>query len=278
MLWRNFRYTSLQQDEEKPDQQEVYTTNETSLLVRWCIITILVCSAVDICALAYRTFWSSSSLPINPISFEQLPLRSTYLRLDELYKEKHQQSTPHGPVINVPRAFAQVSSAEPNRMFTQWPIWWSSESGFVPFADLRVLVTPQVSTIAQFRVMDYGMENCSLTFRTPSPADQASQPATNVTISGFDTPDSAEIDVWLLATDEKVDLNKLSWANKPSRDRQIGTLSLSPGTIAALPGLSCRSGTYLVFELACTAPDCFVDVVVPIQELLGLYLRQYQTI
>ncbi|KAA1476444.1 hypothetical protein DENSPDRAFT_843406 [Dentipellis sp. KUC8613] len=274
MLRRHFQYSSVLQE----DYDEGREDNARAMPVaRWCFVVILLCSIVDIVALLYSNFWPMlAQTPSNV--FEDLPLRSSYLRLDELYGQKHQPSTPHGPVINFPRAFGKVSASDIHRTFPQWPIWWGGESGFVPFADLQVLVNSEMSTIAQFHVMDYGMENCSLTFRTPSATDAASLPGVNLTLIGTDGQNSTEIGIWLLKTTSKIDLGRLSWANKPPRDRYLGSMLLSPGTTARLPGISCRSGSYLAFEVTCKSLRCLVDIAVPIKKILGLYLRQYQTI
>jgi hypothetical protein len=66
------------------------------------------------------------------------------------------------PQFNLPRALAQVSSAEPDKVYPQWPVSYLAAYGTVPYNDRRLLVEPEISSFVQFRALDYGTENCSL--------------------------------------------------------------------------------------------------------------------
>lgn len=126
----------------------------------------------------------------------------------------------------------------------------------------------QTSTIAQFHVMDYGMENCSITFTVPNRGTTDTSPILKQ--DGTDSTSPVQLDVWALSLNKKLRWREISWSSKPPRTRHLGVLSLSYGTTQQLPGFSCLSTTYQTFELSCVAGTrCHVDVYAPRQNARG---------
>ncbi|TFY66320.1 hypothetical protein EVG20_g4769 [Dentipellis fragilis] len=271
-------YSSLPQDDEqaplvdeKPEPEAVEITGVPSngpayRIIRLATLIIVVCTVIDsllFLQLGLR-YWKAST-PVDPDSLE---LRNPYIGFDDLYRNKSRTS-PHGPIFNLGRALMQVSSAEPNKVFPQWPDSWMSPDGLVPMGDRHLLI----STIAQFRVRDYGMGNCSFTLEIPAKGDVD---APQATISG--TGESVQLDIWLLSTERRLKFHELSWKTKPARQKHLGTWTASPGTSQYLPGYACTSGSYQTVEVTCSTPGCLLDMNVKDRKRFGLFLKQYQTI
>jgi len=90
------------------------------------------------------------------------------------------------------------------------------------------------------------MENCSLVLRIPD-FDSGDDDAMVIEcISG-----STTIDVWALAVDDKVDLQRLSHNTLPRRISTVSTFTPRYNTTERPPSFTCQSGTYHAFLLAC---------------------------
>ena len=118
--------------------------------------------------------------------------------------------------------------------------------------------TTQIHTILQFRVIDYGMEDCQLSLNLP---------ALDVTLSDpyvfFTKSDEATLlDVCELEAAELLDVPQVTWANRPPCVKQVGSFLASPGRETFLPHFPCKWGTLHSFEISCSArsPQCHVDV------------------
>ena len=116
--------------------------------------------------------------------------------------------------------------------------------------ELSDIWTSKVSTIGQFRAIDYGMENCSLRLKTP----QKNSTTANINIDGG----NATLDIWQLSTGKRL-TGKVSWDSKPPRNRLVSTINLSYGMDIALFGFRCIPGTFHTFEVACHGASCHVD-------------------
>jgi len=234
-------------------------------------VIIAVCTALDcvlLVALGYR-YARSVWYPADPAKLET---PSTYINFDLLYRNGTKTNSQFPPIQGLPRALAQVSAAEPDKVYPQWPVSFLAPYGTVPYNDRRLLVEPEISTFVQFRALDYGMENCSLALRIPEYGSEAME----ITRIG------STIDVWSLAVDAKVDLRRLSYGTLPRRVDKVGTFTPRYNTTEQLPSFACESGTYHAFLLACPLgarkEDCWVDVTSIKEKPIGLYLAQYQTI
>jgi hypothetical protein len=244
------------------------TGRATSLyrLLRWAVIVIVLCSIVDFLLLVYlglrHTQNNGSAL---------METRSSYINFDLLYSNTSVHRTRHDPIVNHGRDFVQVSSTEPYRAYPLYGDLVLTEIGPVPPFTRHLLVTSQISTIAQFRVIDYGMESCSLAITTPPKNDTA-----GIISSSLDLPVSLE--VWTLPTKHKLDLAKLTWATRPQPRTHVGTLAISHGATYHMPRFECRSGSYQTFELSCSSPNCHIDIMGVGKGQSGLYMYQYETI
>jgi hypothetical protein len=110
-----------------------------------------------------------------------------------------------------------VSTAEPDKVYPQWPVSFLAAYGTVRYNDRRLLVDPevgslivtatQINTLIQFRALDYGMESCSLALHLPEYGSESMMEITRV--------GSSTIDVWSLALDDNIDLQGLSYRSFP---------------------------------------------------------------
>ena len=126
-----------------------------------------------------------------------------------------------------------------------------SISGFIYLrVYLKYKLPTKVSTIGQFRAIDYGMENCSLRLKTP-------QKDTTTADINIETG-NAMLDIWQLSTSKPL-TGKVSWDSKPPRNRLVSTTNLSYDMDVALFNFRCISGTFHTFEVVCHDASCYVD-------------------
>ncbi|KAN0129158.1 hypothetical protein V8E53_013029 [Lactarius tabidus] len=275
-MWRR-NYQPLPQDksEEHINDAErwdpIVRSSRVKTLLLFGFVTIALCTAIDsvlLISLGLR-YTRSVWYPTDPA---QLETPSTYINFDLLYRNGTKTSSKFPPIQGLPRALAQISSAEPDKVFPQWPVSYMAAYGTVPYNDRRLLVGPEISTFVQFRVLDYGMENCSLALHIPEFGSDAMEIARV----------GSTIDVWSLAVGAKVDLQTLSYRTLPRRIDRVGSFTPRYNTTEQLPSFSCESGTYHGFLLACPQgalrDDCWVDVTSTKEKPIGLYLVQRQTV
>ncbi|KAH8991481.1 hypothetical protein EDB86DRAFT_1607487 [Lactarius hatsudake] len=246
-------------------------SNKSKTLLYFGFVIISVCTVLDsalLLSLGYRYARSVWYLA-DPAKLEA---PSTYINFDLLYRNGTRTNHRFPPIHGLPRALAQVSAAEPDKVYPQWPVSFMAAYGTVPYNDRRLLVEPEISTFVQFRALDYGMENCSLALRIPEYGSDAMEIARV----------GSTLDVWSLAVDSKVDLRTLSYRTLPRRVDKVGSFAPRYNTTERLPGFACESGTYHAFLLTCPRgarkEDCWVDVTSIKEKPVGLYLVQHQTI
>jgi len=113
-------------------------------------------------------------------------------------------------------------------------------------------VDAQVSTVVQFRAIDYGMENCSVALVSAAM--------------------DVELDVWALADDTAppgrrlLDPRTLTWASRPERKAHVGVLRVAAAAADGASGetrtFACPSGSYHTLEIACASMHrCDVDIL-----------------
>jgi len=269
-------YAALLQDDDDsatPSKEIVSTTRSAfrlERLVRIATIVIVSCTVIDMLLILYLQvgIQHNSGAQAEPTDLE---IRSPYVNLAELYSQTSQKSSKHDPIVNHARAFVQISSTEPHEIFPPYGLMRPVADGMVPEYQRHLLVTPTISTVAQFRVADFGMENCSLSITVPP---------LNETEDGI-TEEPAMLDIWSLPLTKKLDMQKLSWATRPTGGTFFGSLPVSYGETHQLPGYRCLSGTYHTFEFklsTCSKPGCKIDIMGNGDEASGLYMYQYQTV
>ena len=108
----------------------------------------------------------------------------------------------------------------------------------------------QVSSIVEFRSIDYKMENCVLTVATP-PAS-----ASNVTLGLGNNV----VDIWSVAAEYPLNSKVLSWNSRPKRISKVGSVMMTHGMNFTYP-FSCPSDTLATFEFSAGGEGTYVDWV-----------------
>ncbi|KAG7097814.1 hypothetical protein E1B28_005133 [Marasmius oreades] len=117
-----------------------------------------------------------------------LPTRraSTYLGLD---KVDFTGSPTFPPISSFAHVVLQADLQSPQRAMSEDDRSYYSPEGVIYPDDRHILATPNVSTVVQFRNLDYGMERCALWISTP-PVNMSHNPAIRM--------DDVTIDIWEL--------------------------------------------------------------------------------
>ncbi|KAK0195718.1 hypothetical protein F5146DRAFT_301718 [Armillaria mellea] len=204
------------------------------------------------------------------VTFDSLPIQHSYANLGRLYNNASLQRTQHHPIISHARSFAQVSSASPDEVVpSHRNTMLLTSNGFTPLFERRLVVNDEVSTIAQFRVLDFGMENCTIAIMTPSHS------AYTDIISG----DAVSLDVWSIPhATRKLNMKSVSYSSFSVTRSFLGSLLVSREGFSQTPAFICGLGSYHTFEITCSHPGCSVDIVGTGDKASGLFMRQYQTI
>ena len=168
-MWRRYNYQPLPQGTTKggadaPERPEsgvfkfiatrqifdcllpVTISNGIKALLRFGFCIIAVCTVLDcvlFVALGYR-YAKTVLFPVDPANLET---RSSYINFDLLYRNGTKTSSQFPPIRALPRALAQVSSKEPDRVYPQWPVSFLAPYGSVPQNDRRLLVDPEVNLL-----------------------------------------------------------------------------------------------------------------------------------
>uniref|UniRef100_A0A8H7Y8W4 Ubiquitin 3 binding protein But2 C-terminal domain-containing protein n=1 Tax=Psilocybe cubensis TaxID=181762 RepID=A0A8H7Y8W4_PSICU len=194
---------------------------------------------------------------------------STYIGLDRLYSNATAFKI-YPPIRNQARRFFQISSAYPERQLAEESPRIAGPTGFIPSARgfYQLLVSSEISTIVEFRVIDYGMENCNLSLNIPS-----NNATDQVTIAS-----EGNLEIWQIGDiNTRIDRSNISWNFRPKRTRFIASTSVQYGTSKQFESFRCVSGTHLTFELACTG--CHLNVTRFSDKVHdALYIVQSQTL
>ncbi|KAJ7220016.1 hypothetical protein GGX14DRAFT_585061 [Mycena pura] len=266
-------YTSLLQHDDAPAAKELdsctpsRSASTLDRLVRIATVIIVCCTVIDMILILYLGIQRQTTGTNARPNEDDLEIRSPYVNLAELYSQTPLESSKHDPIVNHARAFVQISSTEPNRIFPPYGLMRPIADGMVPEYERRLLATPTISTIAQFRVADFGMELCSLSITVP-PRNS----------SGDHIMNTASVDIWSLPVTKKLNMQKLSYSTRPLGGTFFGSLPVSFNKTTRLPAYPCLSGTYQTFEFRCSKPECSIDITGQGDEASGLYIYQYQTI
>ncbi|PPR06250.1 hypothetical protein CVT24_000922 [Panaeolus cyanescens] len=206
---------------------------------------------------------------------DTMELRNPYIGLDELYSFQSIKPSAYAPIINEPRMAAQVSPAEPKKVFPFDEHRWLSDFGRLSPPDRRTKVTSDVHTIAQFNVLDYGMEKCALAVRLPNRGDVLPHQYTLPT-----SRDTVRLNICQLDAHRPLKERTLSWATKPACSRDLGVIEAKVGGEVEMQPFYCKSGDYLTYQISCAEESfgCDIDVWTNQNQTWGLFIRQYQTV
>jgi len=151
-MWRRY-YQPLPQGKTKggtdaPGErpESVTISNGIKALLRFGFFIIAVCTLLD-CVLFVALGYRYAKVVLFPLDPAKLETPSTYINFDLLYRNGTKTSSQFPPIRALPRALAQVSSREPDRVYPQWPVSFLAPYGSVPQNDRRLLVDPEVNLL-----------------------------------------------------------------------------------------------------------------------------------
>ncbi|KAJ7074801.1 hypothetical protein C8F01DRAFT_1101821 [Mycena amicta] len=286
-------YTPAQDDGSEAQRRKARmrwssTARSTAGYDRRTLLLLIFASFVSILSIGINLLNLSPSPPTSttkksPSSNAKLTYPNPYIGLEHAVLPT--SVAPAKPIFNSPLLLAQVNSSAPERVHLQTP-HWDSSFGMIYGEDREVEVTGDVSTIAQFRTLDYGMERCVLTLEMPSSAnaDADNLPHKTVTISSSSSASPLSLQIYSSSASESITPQTLSWNTRPKRTKLLATFSLDAadarvnGAVLSSEPFNCPQRTLLTFEMA-FAPDCkgcrlrFLQDRKPPR--LGLYVTQH---
>ncbi|THU90408.1 hypothetical protein K435DRAFT_728399 [Dendrothele bispora CBS 962.96] len=177
-----------------------------------------------------------------------------------------------GPFLNSPILIAPVNSSDTDRVYLDIAKL-DTPYGQVYPQEHDFLIHKDISMILQFRVMDYGMERCTLIAKLPSPTelDQSEYPRFyDIVERGL------HVDIWQLEDTGELIAKSMSYASRPRRQVLVGSWKVEMGRETYLTETrNCTSRSLLTFELGCASIDCQLyfkqDLYTP---TMGVYIEQ----
>ncbi|EMD31795.1 hypothetical protein CERSUDRAFT_100023 [Gelatoporia subvermispora B] len=232
---------------------------------------IIAFSVADILALLYVSYVFHTVYPASIPDLSKLEIANQYVGLDELYNSGTVKPSRVNPILIEPRAIAQVFRDHPVQIGPLAEHEHMTALGTVSPREQHLFVDGQTHTIAQFRSVDFGMEECSLVVILPELGDQleGDLPLKMIT--------SATLAVHTLDADMPLDVRKLSWRTKPARTEKMTTFTPRAGQETVITRFPCPWASLHTFEVACVS-DCLLDVWSSHNGTWGIYMYQHQTI
>lgn len=245
-------------------------------------------------------------------SVGDIEFRSQYIALDFLYTQNDTRLSHYGPINNDPMLVVQMNSSEPHSAANADLHEWMSPIGTLSPKDRHFKVsstvslvaykyetawpyTPQIHTVAQFHVMDYGMEICKIVFKLPQHGDILLHPYT------LPVTDTLHLEICILDTTHLRYVGSLSWASRPTCTATQHITAIV-GEVVESEALHCKSGSIIALLVSCdkkqpNIEQCeadiwsnqydtwgrsiciFIYIYIDAQHcacFIGLFVRQYQ--
>ncbi|PIL34499.1 hypothetical protein GSI_03276 [Ganoderma sinense ZZ0214-1] len=241
------------------------SNRSVSPVLQWSLLALAGLIVVDLVALFYVCHMFNTVFEDRgtPSSFE---FADPYIGLKALYESGEAVSSTIEPIINRPRLSAQVYANEPDRPAPRGERdHWIDGWGTVSPNERRLHVTPEVHTIAQFRAIDFGMEDCHLVLTIPPATDESGHANTQLEAgASFSMHLQSHLDVFRLETDAPIDPAALTYRTRPRVAEKVATVhahAISEGGEVAIYRFPCARASLHTFEVACTEgfPECLVD-------------------
>ncbi|KAJ7817845.1 hypothetical protein B0H14DRAFT_2840964 [Mycena olivaceomarginata] len=155
--------------------------------------------------------------------------------------------------VNFPLVLAQIDSSDPTRTAPPFLGVFTNIGTIYPELG-RVVVSKSISTVVQFRALDFGMEACEIRIALPINASAVSgnRPL---------TLPSSPIAIFSLEHDKPLHADSLSYSSRPPRGDKIADISLGYGSVWN-HHFKCQMDDMYAFELACPSlgSESFCDL------------------
>ncbi|TFK50663.1 hypothetical protein OE88DRAFT_282959 [Heliocybe sulcata] len=180
----------------------------------------------------------------------KLPRPNQFVGLDTIPRPT---SPIHREFTNYPSLVIQIDSSRPGFVYSDDPNGHMTFRGYVSPEDRRIQISSVVSTVVQFRALDFGMEDCELSIALPSDVE-----GKNISLPR--TGSTNDVDIWHLGGHDPIDAKKLSWSTRPDRVRKIATVDLQAGTLFS-QRFHCHQDSVHLLEIACASksPSCGIE-------------------
>lgn len=240
------------------------------------VALLLMVAVADICSIAYighifRTVYKDEGTA-------DLPLGNPYVGLRALYKSgKVNSSRIEGHhIINKARVVAPVYSKQPDKITPDDELRANKRYGTLTPHERHFHVDSKTDTLVQFRVIDFGMEECSLMLRLPGIDEHVEGP------HSFSLRPSSQLEICQLDTTRALDTTKLTWRTRPKcKQGERLSIAAETGRDVKVTQFPCAWGSYQTFEVSCASPgsaDCQVDIWTSQNQTWGMFLYQHQTV
>ncbi|OCH85540.1 hypothetical protein OBBRIDRAFT_784745 [Obba rivulosa] len=240
-------------------------------LVGWLGLCAIVIGISDIFAMLYVSHLLRTLYPDPSVDNSQLEIANQYIGLADLYASGKFNASTIAPILVEPRAVGQVYRDHPDQLALIHAHEHITQLGTVSPREQHLLVNPNTHTIAQFRAVDFGMEDCSLVIKLPNEGELLE--------GGLQWNMGAGSNFVVHALDAKtpLDLRKLSWRTRPARLREIARFAPRAGEESFVARLPYKWSSLHTFEVSC-ASDCLLDVRSTHNGTWGVWLYQHQTV
>ncbi|KAI0258513.1 hypothetical protein BC834DRAFT_975090 [Gloeopeniophorella convolvens] len=214
-----------------------------------CCFVCVFCTVLNVYATlnspsaAKATFSATSSLhALSRKDISRLRRPSTFIGFDSV---RRPYPPIHREINTYPVVLTQIDRTNPKKAFDDDTARYLSPTGTIAVEKRRVLVTESVSTIMQFRAIDWGMEQCELQLVVPSSVDASTVPPGR----------SFTLSLYRLNATYPIDGQSLSYSSRPPRVAKHADIHVASGQTTNFSRTSpCVWDELMAFELACS-PD-----------------------
>ncbi|KAF8055312.1 hypothetical protein FPV67DRAFT_854273 [Lyophyllum atratum] len=234
-------------DDDKQERSVYSSAQPHKRLFFWACIISIVSSLISLFILA--TVSSTGSTLRHAPSVQPLRRPNQYMNIDKVLLN---HTEPFPPIVGFPPVVLQIQRSDPKRTMHEDERGHPSPVGTIYPDDRHFVVSTEMSTVAQFRHLDYGMERCRLLVKVPMPSD--------ILDTAIQITDRSMIDVWTLDSPDELTPYTI-WEHAPARKAHFTTLTISERGEASSPEYRCPSGLFSTFEFVCsdTGKPCHVD-------------------
>ncbi|TFK62941.1 hypothetical protein BDN72DRAFT_848194 [Pluteus cervinus] len=225
-----------------PSKPQIQSTLKNAVSVA----IALLCLVLNIALLLASN--SRTPLPqVEELSWDQIQsLRrpSQFIGMDQVFLNSH--PTSHN-ITNYPSLIAQIDRNAVQKVFETDVMRQKTRIGTISPNTRRTRVTNSISTVFQFRIIDFGLNNCDLKLSFP--------PLDGFSTKGLDGNPSVE--VWALTTNRAINPRQLNFANRPPRGNKVANIILK-NNLTWTYSFPCTTDQVVTFEFACNG-ECDVE-------------------
>ncbi|KAF8433676.1 hypothetical protein L210DRAFT_3649499 [Boletus edulis BED1] len=241
--------------------------------IPWTFIVVILCTLLNVALSVFPAMFSQTKVSqtdtlVTRQNIHLLRRPNQYIGFDKIPRP----SPPVGRQLSTyPTLLSLVDSASPDTVFEDDFVAQMVHSGTITPDDRKVRITPTMSTIVQFRAIDWGMEICELHIHLPESYGQEGH--------------SGSLGVYRINSTIPLDSSSLSYNTRPPRVVRQGVIPLGNGVVTWHRKFSCATEEVLSFELSCLPseesggdPGCFVEWVQIKDALPAIHMVQHSTI